>query len=50
MITLRGQERWASNVKTKAVLTYRTFCTRLVPIAYHTLINKGLKTVQVFRS
>ena len=26
------------------------FCTGLVPIAYYTLIDKGLKTVQVFRS
>ena len=25
------------------------FCTGLVPIAYYTLIDKGLKTVQVFR-
>jgi hypothetical protein len=26
------------------------FCTGLVPIAYYTLIDKGFKPVQVFRS
>jgi hypothetical protein len=28
----------------------KIFLTGLVPIAYYTLIDKGLKTVQVFRS